>query len=131
MELGLTGEPQQIENRVKTSRFISNAVMIGDKRKFPVMLVVPDMGALSKWASERQLSVAEQDELLRVPDVTAKVEREAMLTLRDLAGYEMPKKILLLEEDFTVENGLLTPSLKARRRAIEERYRARIDACYT
>ena len=62
--------------------------------------------------------------------VSAKVEREVMLTLRDLAGYQMPKKVLLLEHDFTVENGMLTPSLKAKRHVIEERYKDRIDACY-
>ena len=122
--------PQPIENRVKTSRFISNAVMIGDKRKFPMMLVVPDTAVLAAWAAERQLTAVDTSALLRIPDVTAKVEREVMVTLRNLASYQMPKKVLLIEEDFTVENGMLTPSLKAKRRVIEERYKDRIDACY-
>ena len=123
--------PQPIENRVKASRFVSNAVMIGDKRKFPMILVVPDAEALRKWARERQLTAGSPSDLLKLPDVSAKVEREVMLTLRDLAGYQMPKKVLLLEDDFTIENGMLTPSLKAKRHVIEERYKDRIDACYT
>ena len=122
--------PQPIENRVKTSRFVSNAVLIGDKRKFPMILIVPDTDILRKWAADRQLSVDSSADLLGHPDIAAKVEREVMVTLRDLASYQMPKKVLLIEEDFTVENGMLTPSLKTKRRVIEERHKARIDACY-
>ena len=122
--------PQPIENRVKTSRFVSNAVLIGDKRKFPMILIVPDTDALRKWAGDRQLAVDSSADLLGHPDIAAKVEREVMVTLRDLASYQMPKKVLLIEEDFTIENGMLTPSLKTKRRVIEERHKARIDACY-
>ena len=122
--------PQPIENRVKTSRFVSNAVLIGDKRKFPMILIVPDAGTLRKWAGDRQLAVDGSADWLGHPDIAAKVEREVMVTLRDLASYQMPKRVLLIEEDFTVENGMLTPSLKTKRRVIEERHKARIDACY-
>jgi long-chain acyl-CoA synthetase len=122
--------PQPIENLVKTNKFVLNAVMIGDRRKFPSMLVVPDMDALRAWASERNLQVGDTEQFLRMPDVVAKVEREVMGNLRDLASYEMPKKILLLEKDFTIEDGELTPTLKVKRRVVAEKYRDRIDALY-
>ncbi len=83
---------------------------------------------------EASLLGCEEDDhvchLLGLPDITAKIEREVMVTLRDLAGYQMPKKVLIIEEDFTEENGALTPSLKVKRHVVEERYRDRIEACY-
>ncbi len=122
--------PQPIENRVKASPFISNAVMLGDKRKFPIILVVPEAGALKNWAKERSLACDDPPALYKLPDVTAKIEREVMVTLRDLANYQMPKKVVIVEEDFTVENGALTPSMKVKRHVVEERYRDLIEACY-
>ncbi len=122
--------PQPIENMVKTNPFVLNAVMIGDKRRFPAMLVVPDLDALRAWGEERRLDTSDASKFLQLPDVVAKVEREVMGNLRDLASYEMPKKIVLIERDFTIEAGELTPTLKVKRRVIEEKYRSEIDALY-
>ncbi len=121
--------PQPIENAVKTNKFILNAVMLGDKRRFPILLVVPDQEALRKWAAERNLSV-DPDLLLEHPDVIAKIEREAMLNLRDLASYETPKKFVLVNEDFSVDKGELTPTLKVKRRVVEEKYGEQIESAY-
>jgi long-chain acyl-CoA synthetase len=122
--------PQPIENKVKTSPFVSNAVMIGDRHKYAIMLVVPDLQACRQWAADRHLTVDDPHSLIRLPEVAAKVEREVMVNLRDLARFEMPKKILLLADDFTEESGELTPSLKVKRGVIEERYRDEIEAAY-
>jgi long-chain acyl-CoA synthetase len=122
--------PQLIENRVKASPFVSNVVMIGDKRKFPIVLIVPEAAALRNWAKERNLASDDVHALLQLPDVTAKIEREVMVNLRDLASYQIPKKVVIVEDDFTVENGALTPSMKVKRHVVEERYREQIDACY-
>ncbi len=122
--------PQPIENRVKVSAFVHNAVLIADRRKFPLLLVVPDGEAVKIWAKERNLAHDDPNELLRSPDVVAKIEREVMGNLRDLANYQMPKKIVLLEEDFSIARGELTPTLKAKRRVIEEHYKGLIDAAY-
>jgi long-chain acyl-CoA synthetase len=122
--------PQPIENMMKTNKFVLNAVMVGDKRRFPAVLVVPDTDALKQWADERGIPTTDTTALLDQADVTAKMEREVMGTLRDLASFEMPKKIALLEDDFTIERGELTPSLKVKRRVVEERYRDKIDALY-
>jgi long-chain acyl-CoA synthetase len=122
--------PQPIENLVKTNKFVANAVMIGDKRKFPVMLVVPEREALEAWARERNLPAADYAALLRHPDAVAKVEREVMANLRDLASYETPKRLSLLAEDFSVDAGEITPTLKVKRRVVEQKYAAQIDALY-
>ena len=122
--------PQPIENLIKTNGFVVNAVMIGDKRRFPIMLVVPNRDALSKWAGERGLPAADYDRLLAHPDAVAKVEREVMANLRDLASYETPKKFVLLAKDFSIEAGELTPTLKVKRRIVEQRYKDLIEQAY-
>jgi long-chain acyl-CoA synthetase len=122
--------PQPIENLAKTSRYVSNAVMLGDRRPFPIMLVVPDREALRAWAARHIKGDAEIERLLTLPEVQTKLEREVLKSLRDLAQYEMPKKFLLLPQDFSVDAGELTPTLKVRRRIVEERNRAAIEALY-
>jgi len=122
--------PQPIETTVKLNKFVANAVMIGDKRKFPVIMVVPDLDAVMAWADERGLSVG-RDNITTHPDVVSMLEREVMGGLRDLASYEMPKKVILLDRDFTIEDGSMTPSLKVKRRVVEERYRDRIEEAYS
>ncbi|HMH83335.1 MAG TPA: hypothetical protein VK531_10725, partial [Gemmatimonadales bacterium] len=69
-------------------------------------------------------------ELIRLADVTAKMEREVIGGLRDLAKFEMPKKVVLIERDFTIESGELTPSLKVKRRQVEKNYKNVIDRVY-
>ncbi len=122
--------PQPIEGLVKTSKFVSNAVMLGDRRRFPIMLVVPNLDALTAWAQSQGITAATAEELLARPEVQAKMDREVRTTLRDLAGFEVPKKLLLLPRDFTVEAGELTPTLKVKRRVVEQRHRPAIEALY-
>jgi long-chain acyl-CoA synthetase len=122
--------PQPIEGMVKRNKFVANAVLYGDRRKFPIILIVPNFDNLERWAKERNLSYGSRAELIALPDVQAKVEREVMGSLRDLAKFEMPKKALLLEQDFTIEAGELTPTLKVKRRVVEKRYKDLIDRAY-
>jgi long-chain acyl-CoA synthetase len=121
--------PQPIENLAKGSKYVSNAVMLGDRRPFPIMLVVANPEPLRLWASRRGLPV-DLERLVSLPEVHTKVEREVRKMLRDLAQFEMPKKFLLLARDFSVEGGELTPTLKVRRRIVEERHRVAIEALY-
>jgi long-chain acyl-CoA synthetase len=122
--------PQPIENLAKTSKFVSTAVMIGDRRPFPIMLVVPNAAQVKGWAVHKGMPDGELDQLLEIPEVRQKIEREVRMTLRDLAQFEMPKKLLLLPKEFSVETGELTPTLKVRRRIVEERHRKAIEALY-
>ncbi len=92
--------PQPIENLAKSSKFVSNAVMLGDRRPFPIMLVVPNAEPLKAWAARHGLPANEMEPLCRLPEVHTKLEREVRKTLRDLAQFEMPKKFLLLPQGF-------------------------------
>jgi long-chain acyl-CoA synthetase len=122
--------PQPIENRVKTNKFVVQAVMIGDKRNFPSMLVVPNWEQLEKWAREKNVTWTGRAQLLAMPMVRAKMEKEVFSCFTGLASFETPKKIALLEEDFSIERGELTPSLKVKRRVIDKQYKAAIDGLY-
>ena len=121
--------PQPIENLVKTNKFILNVVMLGDRQKFPIMLVVPNLATLGAWARERGMS-DDADALMAHPDARARIEREVMGCLRDLASYETPKKFVLIRDDFTIESGELTPTLKVKRRIVEKKYAKEIAAAY-
>ena len=122
--------PQPIENTVRLNKFVASAVVLGDQRKFPIILVVPNLEQLDRWAKERNLAYTSPAELIRLPDVKAKMEREVMGGLRDLAKFEMPKKVVLIARDFTIESGELTPSLKVKRRQVEKNYKDLIDRVY-
>jgi long-chain acyl-CoA synthetase len=123
--------PQPIENKVKTNKYVSQAVMIGDKRKFPSLLVVPNWEQLEKWAKIKNLLWTDRAQLLQMPIVRAKMEKEVAKELEGLARFEMPKKIGLLEHDFSIERGELTPTLKVKRRVIDQQYKNIIDSLYT
>ncbi len=122
--------PQPIEGRVKTSKFVLNAVMIGDKRKFPILLVVPNVDILRQWATAEGRSYPDDAALLASKESAEKIDREVKKTLRDLAQFEMPKKIVLIPHDFSIESGELTPTLKVKRRVVEKNYQAQIEAAY-
>jgi long-chain acyl-CoA synthetase len=122
--------PQPIENLIKTNKYVSQAVMIGDKRKFPVVLVVPNWESLEKWAKLRNIIWTDRSQLLAMPTIRAKMEKEVLSTVEGLARFEMPKKIALLEEDFTIDRGELTPTLKVKRRVIDKVYKTTIDELY-
>ncbi len=122
--------PQPIENQLKTNKYVSQAVMIGDKRKFPSMLVVPEWDVLEKWAGHQGIVWTSRADLLAMPTIHAKMEKEMQETLAGLAHYEMPKKLALLEHDFSIERGELTPTLKVKRRVVDKTYKALIDGLY-
>jgi long-chain acyl-CoA synthetase len=122
--------PQPIENLAKTSRYVANAVMLGDRRRFPIMLIVPNEAVLRDWGARHGVAEETIEGLLGRTEVRGVIEREVRKTLRDLAQFEMPKKFLLVPRDFSVEGGELTPTLKVRRRIVEDRHRAAIEALY-
>ena len=122
--------PQPIENLAKTSKFVTEAVMIGDKRKYPILLVVPAYEHLEEWAKASAIAWRDRAQLIATPNVRAKMELEVRATLKGLASYETPKKIALLEHEFSIERGELTPSMKVKRRVIDRNYQAVIDAVY-
>ncbi|HJQ12538.1 MAG TPA: long-chain fatty acid--CoA ligase [Gemmatimonadaceae bacterium] len=122
--------PQPLENKVKTNKYVSQCVMIGDKRKFPSMLVVPNFDQLEKWAMRRNIIWTDRAQLLRMPTIQAKIEQEVAKELEGVAHFEMPKKVGLLEHDFSIESGELTPTQKVKRRVIDKNYKTLIDSLY-
>ena len=122
--------PQPIENRLKTNKFFVEVVMVGNRRNFPAALVVPNFESLEAWAKQGGTSVGSREELVRRPEVLAHYRRLVDEMTADLAQFEKIKKIALLTREFTQESGELTPTLKVKRRVVEERYKPTIDAMY-
>jgi long-chain acyl-CoA synthetase len=123
--------PQPIENLIKASPYITNAVVIGDRRRFIAALVVPDFDKLQAYAKEQGIAYGSVEELCgngRIADfLKAEVDRATPL----LASYERVKKIVVLPRDFEIERGEITPSLKVRRSNVTAKYQAQIEALYT
>ena len=122
--------PQPIENLVRTNKFVTDVVMIGDRRKYPVLLVVPDWKALEAWGRDANVSWSSRADALALPAVQQKMDAEVRGALGGLAHFETPKKIGLLEHEFSQERGELTSTLKVRRRVIDQTYKAVIDSLY-
>jgi long-chain acyl-CoA synthetase len=122
--------PQQIENILKTHRLIEQAVVIGDGRKFCSVILVPDFVALKGWAEGIGLKVSDPDELIARREVQEMFESELSSQLRGLARYEIPKKIGLISQEFSIEAGTLTPTQKVKRRVVAERYSEMIETFY-
>ncbi len=121
--------PQPIENRLKTHRYVEQVVMVGERRRYCTLLVVPDYEALGAWAQANGVAGGPA-ELAANARVVEHVEKELFSMLDDFASFERPKKIALLVEEFSVENGMLTPTLKVRRKAVNEQLDHVIDGLY-
>lgn len=122
--------PAPIEQAVKSNRFVQEVVMLGDRMPYTVLLLVPDYEALEGWAAVNGMGGATRRELIEDPKVQRKIRDEVFARFDNLARYETPKKVALLEEPFTIESGELTPSLKVKRRVVLERYAPTIEALY-
>ena len=122
--------PQPIENRLKSNPFVEQAVLIGDRRRFVSVLVVPAFDRLETWARSQGIAWADRRDLLANPAVQRHMEGEVARELRGLASFESPKKVALLEEDFTIANGVLTPTLKVKRKVIQDRFRDLVEELY-
>ena len=122
--------PQPIENRLKDDDFIEQAVLLGDRERYCVLLVVPSFPNLEAWARRSGIEARDPEALLASRPVQEHMEARVMDRLRDLARYELPKKIGLIATPFTVDDGTLTPTQKVKRRAVEAQYRELIEALY-
>ena len=123
--------PQRIENRVVANPYVNQVVMLGDRRRFPILLISPNFAALEAWAVSRGIAFDGPEELVRDEQVNAFMENEILGSLRDLARFEQPKKITLISRELTVDSGELTPTLKVRRKVVEQNYGELIGSLYT
>jgi long-chain acyl-CoA synthetase len=123
--------PQPIENSLKLNPLVGTAAIIGDKRKFAFVIVSPNFPLLEDWARANGVAFSSRVELIGNSTVQALYEGIVEGVNQNLARFEKLKRVLLVPDEFTADNGALTPTMKLRRRVIEERYRRQIDELYT
>jgi long-chain acyl-CoA synthetase len=122
--------PQPIEQLIKGSSFVNQVVLIGDGRKFPAALIVPDWERIESYAALKGINYKSHAELCTNPKIIDLFERQIASQTPDLAQYERVKKVALLEHELTIEGGELTPTMKVKRRVVDEKYRDVIDRIY-
>ncbi|MEA2023787.1 MAG: long-chain fatty acid--CoA ligase [Actinomycetota bacterium] len=130
LENGKYVVPSPIEEQLQLSGYVTNIMVYGEQRPYNVAVIVPDMEALSKWAEKHGLADLSEDELLESEKVSDLYQREIDRLSGSIKGYERVKGFVLEEEEFAPENGMLTPSLKVKRRAVMERYGDDIEKLY-
>ena len=122
--------PQPIENSLKLNPLVGVAAILGDRRKFPAVIVSPNFVVLEQWAKGNDIAFASRAELIANPKVQSLYEDIIEGINQNLARFEKLKRVMLVPDEFTIENGAMTPTLKLRRRVIEDRYRRQIDELY-
>ncbi|HSE05101.1 MAG TPA: long-chain fatty acid--CoA ligase [Methylomirabilota bacterium] len=127
---GMNIAPQNIENLLKGDPFISQAMVHGDKRPYPVALLTLNPEELAKFAKDEGILDTDPASLARNPKVLERVSRIVEARNGELQSYAKIKKFAILPSDFTVENGLLTPTLKVKRKVITDKHREMLDSLY-
>jgi long-chain acyl-CoA synthetase len=122
--------PQPIENSLKASPFIAEAAILGERRRFAAVILIPAFSALEEWAVQNGIAFQSREELVANPHVQALYENIVEQINQNLAQFQQLKKFLVVSEDLSVEGGTLTPTLKLRRRNLEERYAREIEELY-
>lgn len=122
--------PQPIEQCVKRSRFVNQVVLVGNGRKFPAALIVPNWTELRAYAKHKGFDATTPEELCRDERVLDLMRRQVETQCAELSRYERVKRIALLPSELTVEGGEMTPTLKVKRRVVDEKYRDVIERLY-
>lgn len=122
--------PQPVESKLKVDALVGQAALIGDQRKFVSVLISPNFGALESWAKQNGVAVTDRGTLVEDAKVQALYQGIVEKANAGLAHYETIKKVGVVAEEWTVQTGELTPSMKLKRRVIVERYKDKIDALY-
>jgi long-chain acyl-CoA synthetase len=130
LENGKYVAPAPLEEQLKLSPFITNVMVYGDNRLYNVALVVPDLETLKKWTDSQGLRFDSTEKMLESPKVRDVVLADIDKYSAEWKGFEKIKKVTLTAEDFTVQNGLLTPSLKLKRRIAWQKFGPQIEALY-
>jgi long-chain acyl-CoA synthetase len=122
--------PQPLENTLKMNPLVSHAAVLGDKRNFPAVLIAPNFPMLEDWARANSVSFLSRAELIADPNVQALYDGIIEDLNLSLARYEKLKRVLLVPDEFSIQTGELTPSMKLKRRTVEQKYKHEIDAMY-
>ncbi len=130
LENGKYVVPVPIEQGLQLSPFIANVMLHGMNKPYNVAVIVPDMETLKKWATEKGLDISAIPELLKRHEVQQLFREQIHDFTKNTKGYEKPQRFLLISEDFTTSNDMLTPSLKLKRRNVLKKYGEAVDALY-
>ena len=122
--------PANLENDLKQTRWVSQAVMHGDRRPFPVMLITLDEEEIVPWATQQGIEDTSTAALAVHPEVRALIQAELDRANEKYAQVEQVKKFFILDHDLTQETGELTPTLKVKRNIVNEKYATRFDELY-
>ncbi|HUX59960.1 MAG TPA: long-chain fatty acid--CoA ligase [Ignavibacteriaceae bacterium] len=122
--------PTPIENMFLASKYIDQFVLVGDKRMFLSALIVPDFESLKEYADSNNIPYSNIEELVKRKEIYELIDKDMSKIQKKLANFERVRKFTLLEKPFALEDGEITPSLKIRRKIVEERYRHLIDEMY-
>jgi long-chain acyl-CoA synthetase len=122
--------PQPIENSLKLNPLVGTSAILGDRRRFAFVIISPNFPLLEDWARTNDIAFSSRAKLVANPKVQALYDGIVEEVNKNLARFEKLKRVLLVPDEFTADNGALTPTMKLRRRVIEERYRSQIDKLY-
>jgi long-chain acyl-CoA synthetase len=124
--------PQPMENRLKESQYISQIILLGDKQNSITTLIVPAFEHVKKWLMDKGIGIGSEDnsELIRHADVNRLIRGEIQHLSNEFADYEKVRRFTLMDHEFTIESGEMTPTLKVKRRVVMKRYRDLIDTMY-
>jgi long-chain acyl-CoA synthetase len=122
--------PQPIENSLKSNPLVAEAAIVGDRRRFPAVVILPAFAALEEWAAANGIIFRSREALVSNPQVQALYEGIVEQINLNLARFERLKKVLVVPDELSIENGTLTPTLKLRRRNVEALYKEQIEKLY-
>lgn len=122
--------PQPLENLFLQSKYIDQFVLIGDKRMFLSALIVPDYDALREYADSHKLPYKTKEDITKIPEIHKLIDEDIRRLQKDLANYERVRRFAILEKPLSIEEGEITPTMKVRRKIVEERYRELIEGMY-
>jgi long-chain acyl-CoA synthetase len=122
--------PQPLENLFLQSKYIDQFVLIGDKRMFLSALIVPDYDALKEYADTHKIPYKDKEDITKNPEVHKLIDEDIRRLQKDLANYERVRRFAILDHPLSIENGEITPTMKVRRKVVEERYRELIESMY-
>lgn len=123
--------PQNIENRLKGSRYIEQVATIGDRRKYLSALIVIAFNDLSNWARAQGIAFSSEEDLIQKKPVIEFYQNELQQHLKDFSQVEQIRNFKLLHMEWTQQTGELTPTLKVKRRVVEEKYEQQIESMYS
>ncbi len=128
---GKNVSPQPIENKLKTTKYIGEAMLIGDKMKYITALIVPDFDNLKDYAKEKDISFSKEKDLVEDKKIISLIRSEIDKVNEELAGFERIRKFMLMSEEFSQEKEEVTPTLKLKRGVIMNKHKDTVGSMYS